>query len=74
MAGWQRREPPIEFEQRLIPKGHRIHYFVRGVIIGTVLGEVICLVHFGVVARDWAAAYALAATWIKDNVRKWFLE
>jgi hypothetical protein len=74
MGKWRVYERQVELSQALAPRGHHLRTFVRSVIICTVLGEVICLIHFGIVARDWAAAYAIGATWIKDNIRKWFLE
>jgi hypothetical protein len=71
---WRQPKLEITFEHSLLPGHHRLRYLLRCAIILTVLGEVICLVRFGFVARDWAAAYAIAATWIKDTVRRAFLE
>lgn len=74
MSKWRIYERTVELSPALERGPHRLRLFVRSVIICTVLGEVVCLIHFGIVARDWAAAYAIGATWIKDNIRKWFLE
>lgn len=45
-------------------------HLVSWLIIAIVCGEALALVYFGVIRQEYAAAYCILATWIKDKLHK----
>jgi hypothetical protein len=66
MNAWTNTQPKVTFAPRLHERNRRSHKLVVAIIVVATVGEAICLVRFGFMAKDFATVYLICAAWVKE--------